>query len=40
VECGQDIGYARLRAYPTALRCILCQTRHQKTFNGVAGSSL
>src|SRR5262245_44917141 len=40
VDCGTDIGYARLRASPTALRCILCQTRYEKTFTGVAGSSL
>lgn len=30
IECGQDIGYARLRANPSALRCIVCQTRLEK----------
>ena len=40
IDCGQDIGYARLRATPTAIRCILCQTRHEKTLSGAAGSSL
>ena len=32
VECGDDIGYQRLRAYPVATRCIHCQTQHEKTF--------
>ncbi len=31
MECGQDIGFARLKAQPAALRCILCQTRFEKT---------
>jgi RNA polymerase-binding transcription factor DksA len=31
IECGQDIGYARLKATPSALRCIVCQTRYEKT---------
>jgi DnaK suppressor protein len=30
-ECGGDIGLERLRAYPTALRCIRCQEVHEKT---------
>lgn len=34
LDCGTDIGYARLRANPTALRCILCQTRYEKAFSG------
>src|SRR5512133_1028301 len=24
VECGTDIGYERLKAYPTAMRCLVC----------------
>jgi DnaK suppressor protein len=32
VECGDDIGYPRLRAYPVATRCIHCQTQYEKTF--------
>lgn len=32
VECGNDIGYERLKAEPSALRCIDCQRRHEKTF--------
>lgn len=31
-ECGRDIGVERLRANPTAVRCIDCQSRHEKTF--------
>jgi DnaK suppressor protein len=40
IDCGTDIGYARLRANPSALRCIICQTRYEKTFVGTPGSSL
>jgi RNA polymerase-binding transcription factor DksA len=32
IECGDDIGYPRLRAYPVATRCIHCQTQYEKTF--------
>jgi RNA polymerase-binding transcription factor DksA len=31
VECGDDIGYRRLLVYPVALRCVVCQARHEKT---------
>ena len=31
-ECGADIDLQRLRANPTALRCIRCQTRYEKGF--------
>lgn len=31
MECGQDIGFARLKATPSAVRCIVCQTRFEKT---------
>jgi RNA polymerase-binding protein DksA len=30
--CGTDIPFARLRAYPTATRCVSCQAVHEKTF--------
>ncbi len=30
VDCGDDIGYERLLAYPTAKRCIDCQRRHER----------
>lgn len=29
-ECGQEIGYERLLAYPTAKRCIGCQREHER----------
>ena len=40
VECGRDIAFERLRATPTAIRCIDCQTRHEKTFAGPGSPSL
>lgn len=30
IECGGEIGYERLLAYPTAKRCIQCQREHEK----------
>lgn len=29
-DCGSDIGYERLLAYPTAKRCINCQRGHEE----------
>jgi DnaK suppressor protein len=31
-DCGGEIAYARLEAFPTATRCIACQTVHERTF--------
>jgi RNA polymerase-binding protein DksA len=31
VDCGEPIAAARLAAYPTAERCVECQTRYEKT---------
>jgi len=31
-DCGLEIGFARLRANPAALRCVECQRMHEKTF--------
>lgn len=28
-DCGETIPDARLHAYPTAKRCMVCQTRHE-----------
>jgi RNA polymerase-binding transcription factor DksA len=39
-DCGADIGYERLKAEPGALRCVACQTLHEKTFAGAGRSSL
>jgi len=40
VDCGRDIGFERLRATPSAIRCIACQTLHEKTFAGPGNPSL
>jgi RNA polymerase-binding protein DksA len=32
VDCGADIPVERLRAYPTAARCISCQSIHELTY--------
>ena len=32
VDCGVDIPLERLRAYPTAARCIFCQSIHELTY--------
>jgi len=40
IDCGNDIGYERLKAFPAALPCIQCQERHEKTFGGVPKPSL
>ena len=40
VDCGQDIGFPRLRANPGAERCIECQTIFEKTHASTNGSSL
>lgn len=31
-DCGEDIAYQRLKAYPTALRCRDCQARYERTY--------
>lgn len=31
-DCGAEIGYARLEAFPAAARCIDCQERIERTF--------
>ena len=40
VDCGSDIGYARLKAFPAAARCIEDQQRHEKTYGGIPKPSL
>lgn len=32
IACGDDIGAERLRAYPTAIRCISCQSVYEHTY--------
>ncbi len=31
-DCGGEIGFERLHAHPTAIRCVGCQTVHEKTY--------
>jgi RNA polymerase-binding protein DksA len=40
LDCGSDIGFERLKAFPAAVRCIQCQSRHEKTFGGEPKPSL
>jgi RNA polymerase-binding transcription factor DksA len=40
IECGCDIGFERLSAYPTAKRCIECQSQYEKTHVGDVTHSL
>ena len=39
-NCGQDIGFERLRANPAAERCIQCQTQFEKTHAGQIRTTL
>ena len=39
-DCGNDVGYERLKAFPAALRCVQCQERHEKTYGGNPKPSL
>ncbi len=39
-DCGDDIEYPRLRAYPVCTRCEHCQAVHEKTFAGGTHASL
>jgi DnaK suppressor protein len=32
VDCGDDIPFNRLQAYPTAKRCIVCQEQREKQY--------
>jgi DnaK suppressor protein len=40
IQCGRDIQFERLRANPSALRCIDCQTLYERTHAQPTGSSL
>lgn len=39
-ECRANIGFARLRAFPAARRCVPCQSRHERTFAGSATTTM
>lgn len=34
IDCGETIDPARIDAYPTAERCITCQSRREETYAG------
>lgn len=40
VGCDSPIDYARLKAFPTARRCVTCQNVHERTFAERATPSL
>jgi DnaK suppressor protein len=40
VDCGGDVGYERLKAFPAAARCVNDQERHEKTYGGNPRPSL
>jgi len=40
IDCGNDVGYERLKAFPSALRCVQCQDRHERTYGGNPKPSL
>ena len=39
-DCGGDIAFERLRAFPQAVRCVDCQRRYEKTFDPTPRPSL
>jgi RNA polymerase-binding protein DksA len=32
IDCGSDIAFNRLQAYPTAKRCLACQEKREKAY--------
>jgi RNA polymerase-binding protein DksA len=39
-DCGSDIGYERLAAFPTATRCVGCQTVRERVYAHAARPTL
>jgi DnaK suppressor protein len=39
-DCGSDIGYERLAAFPTATRCVDCQTVRERIYAHAARPTL
>lgn len=33
IDCGDEIGFTRLQAYPTAKRCIVCQQKREREYD-------
>ncbi len=40
IDCGEEIGFERLEAIPTALRCVICQEEVDRTLDGVERPTL
>lgn len=40
IDCGDPIGFERLLALPTALRCVSCQAIHEQTHPRTSDSTL
>jgi RNA polymerase-binding transcription factor DksA len=40
IECGCDIPFPRLKAYPVSRRCIVCQEMYEKTYAHVGRPTL
>ena len=40
IDCDGEIGFDRLMAYPTAQRCVRCQSLHEKTYSHEPNPSL
>ncbi|MBY0498814.1 MAG: TraR/DksA family transcriptional regulator [Nitrosomonas sp.] len=40
IDCGNEIGFERLLVYPSAQRCIQCQTQYEKAFPQESSPSL
>ncbi len=40
IDCGIEVGYERLCAYPTAKRCVACQGKREKMFGHEGTPSL
>lgn len=40
IDCGQEIGFERLEAMPTATRCVVCQELVDRNFDGVERPTL
>lgn len=40
IDCGGEIGFDRLLAYPAAQRCTHCQSRYEKTYTHESNPTL
>ena len=40
IDCGNEIGFERLLAYPSAQRCVQCQSHYEKSFLQESNPSL